>query len=70
MVSPTPFMEGCATQGDFVQLVMKDLAMLGLTYEAATHGSMSKKLLKVVTNNVALKSLEETLETHSKVKQK
>ena len=57
------------TRGDFVQLVMKDLAMLGLTYEEATQGNMSKKQLKIVANNVALKWLKETLETHSKVKQ-
>ena len=41
------------TQGDFVQLVKSDFAMLRLTYEEATQGNMRKKLLKVAANNMA-----------------
>ena len=55
------------TPGDFVQLVKKDLDMLGISYEEATQGT--KKELKITANIVAFNVLKDMLKTHSKVKQ-
>ena len=56
------------TRGDFIRLVEKDIAMLGITYEEVVFGQISKMQLKTIANTVAFQSLLVKLENHTKMK--